>query len=225
MTIHEYGKENEKVVILIHPSVVMWDYFENVIPLMEGEYHLLIPALPGYDPDEKSNFTSIEEIAEELERFLAQKKLTEISCVYGCSMGGAVVTRMLGDNRLKIKSVVIDGGITPYQLPWLITRFIAMRDFLMVSMGKIGGIKLLEKAFGTDDYSEEDLRYVVKVLNMISAKTIWRTFDSWNNYSMPGSVQTDCEKIEYWFAESEAKARKWDIAYIKKSFPRQDSER
>lgn len=39
MTIHEYGKEKEKVVILIHPSLVMWDYFENVIPLMEGEYH------------------------------------------------------------------------------------------------------------------------------------------------------------------------------------------
>lgn len=36
MTIHEYGKEKEKVVILIHPSLVMWDYFENVIPLMEG---------------------------------------------------------------------------------------------------------------------------------------------------------------------------------------------
>lgn len=97
MTIHEYGKEKEKVVILIHPSLVMWDYFENVIPLMEGEYHLVIPALPGYDPDEKSDFTSVEEIAAELEAFLIQKSLTEISCVYGCSMGGAVVTRMLAD--------------------------------------------------------------------------------------------------------------------------------
>lgn len=171
MTIHEYGKENEKVVILIHPSIVMWDYFENVIPLMEGEYHLVIPALPGYDPDEKRNFTSIEEIAAELEKFLTQKKLTEISCVYGCSMGGAVVTRMLADNRLNIGSAVIDGGITPYHLPWFITRVIALRDFLMVSMGKIGGIKLLEKAFGTDDYSEEDLQYALKVLDMISVKT------------------------------------------------------
>lgn len=36
MTIHEYGKENEKVIIFIHPSVVVWDYFSYVIPLMEG---------------------------------------------------------------------------------------------------------------------------------------------------------------------------------------------
>lgn len=126
---------------------------------------------------------------------------------------------MLADDRLKIKSAVIDGGITPYHLPRFITRFIALRDFLMVSMGKIGGIKLLEKAFDTDDYSDEDLRYVVKVLDMISAKTIWRTFDSCNNYSMLEPVKTDCEKVEYWFSESEVKARKLDIAYIRKTFP------
>lgn len=63
----------------------------------------------------------------------------------------------------------------------LIHPSVVMRDFLMVSMGKIGGIRLLEKAFSADDYSEEDLRYVAKVLEMASAKTIWRTFDSCNN--------------------------------------------
>lgn len=30
MTIHEFGKENKETIILIHPSVVKWDYFENV---------------------------------------------------------------------------------------------------------------------------------------------------------------------------------------------------
>ena len=70
MTIHEFGKENEKVVVLIHPSIVMWDYFEYVIPLLEKNYHLIIPALPGYDPDKKGNFTSVEAIARKLERWL-----------------------------------------------------------------------------------------------------------------------------------------------------------
>lgn len=28
MTIHEYGKSNAKTVVLVHPSVVMWDFFE-----------------------------------------------------------------------------------------------------------------------------------------------------------------------------------------------------
>ena len=67
MTIHEFGKENKKTVVLIHPSLVKWDYFERVIPLLERKYHVVVPALPGYDPDVKSNFTSVEGIAAELE--------------------------------------------------------------------------------------------------------------------------------------------------------------
>ena len=27
-SIHEYGKNNAKTVVLVHPSVVMWDFFE-----------------------------------------------------------------------------------------------------------------------------------------------------------------------------------------------------
>jgi hypothetical protein len=135
-------------------------------------------------------------------------------------MGGSIVARMLADNRLKIQSAVIDGGITPYKLPWIITRFIAIKDFLLIYTGKIGGAKLLEKAFSTDELSEEDVKYAAKVLKMISAKTIWRTFDSCNNYSMPKYIYTNCRYIEYWVAEKEVKDRKNDVAYVRKHLPK-----
>lgn len=219
MTIHEFGAENNDVIVLIHPSLVMWDYFEYVIPLMQDRYHLIIPALPGYDEDVPGDFTSVEEIAGELARWLIAHGHTSISCIYGCSMGGAVIVRFLADNRIKVKSAVIDGGITPYQLPWIATRFIAVRDFLMIYMGKLGGIKFLVKAFSTDEYSKEDLKYAAGVLQFISAKTIWRTYESCNNYQMPEAVHTDCSRIEYWFGETEEKDRKWDIRYMRKHFP------
>jgi len=73
MTIHEYGADKEKVIVLIHPSAVMWDYFEYIIPLLKENCRLIIPALPGYDEaDPKQNFTSIEEIAGELAKWLAE---------------------------------------------------------------------------------------------------------------------------------------------------------
>lgn len=219
MTIHEFGKENEQVVVLVHPSIVMWDYFEYVYPLMEKKYHLIIPAIPGYDPDKKSDFTSVEDISAELENWLINNNLNNVACLYGCSMGGSIVVRMLADNNVNIKSAVIDGGITPYQLPWIITRCIAIKDFLLICTGKIGGVKLLEKAFSTDELTEEDVQYAAKVLKMISAKTIWRTFESCNNYRMPEGIGSNCKNIEYWVAEKEVKDRRMDIAYIKKIFP------
>ena len=134
MTIHEFGKDNDKVIVLLHPSVVMWDYFEYVIPLLEKKYHLIIPALPGYAPDNKSDFTSVEEISAELEEWLNLNGLSNVTCLYGCSMGGSIVVRMLANNKVNVQSAVIDGGITPYQLPWIVTRLIAVRDFLMICL-------------------------------------------------------------------------------------------
>ena len=206
MTIHEFGKENDKTIVLVHPSVVMWDYFEYVIPFLQKKYHLVIPAIPGYDPDVKSDFTSIEEIAEELEDWLIAHGRRDVTCLYGCSMGGSIVVRMLANNRLHIGNAIMDGGITPYPLPWIITRLIAIKDFLMIYIGKIGGVKLLEKAFAMDALSREDVEYAAGVLKMISAKTIWNTFVSCNNYSMPGDIHTDCEYMEYWIAEKEKSA-------------------
>lgn len=66
MTVHEFGKENKDAMLLIHPSVVKWDYFEYVIPLLEDRYHLIVPALPGYDFEQPGDFTSVEGIAEKL---------------------------------------------------------------------------------------------------------------------------------------------------------------
>ena len=78
----------------------------------------------------------------------------------------------------------------------------------------------MEKVFAADEYSKEDHQYIAKVLKMISYKTIWRTFESCNNYAMPKKIDTDCGNIEYWFAEKERKERKKDIDYVKTYIPK-----
>lgn len=220
MTIHEYGIENEKIVVLVHPSVVMWDFFEYVVPMLEQDYHLIIPALPGYDEENpQEDYTGVEEIASALAEWFQTKNITSIDLLYGCSMGGSIVLRMFGEQKITIKNVVCDGGITPYQLPWLVTRLLAIKDFLLISMGKIGGLKLLEKAFSTDEYSQEDLEYMVKILHFISGKTIWRTFESCNNYKMPQLPVKYEGKFQYWYGDKEEKERARDIRYVKSHFP------
>ena len=196
MTIHEFGKENKETIILIHPSVVKWDYFENVIPLLEKNYHL--------------------QIASDLNNWIKAKGFTEIYAVYGCSMGGSVALMVALGQKVRIQHCVIDGGITPYQLPWIVTRFIALKDYLMMMIGRAGGVALLEKAFATDDYSKEDLQYVADVLRHCSSKTLWRTFESCNNYKVPDPVPKIDTHIHYWYAKNEEKERKNDIAYIRR---------
>ena len=97
MRIVEYGSENPEAILLIHPSLVTWDYFENVIPLMEKQVHILIPALPGYDLEDDSTFSSVERIASELADDLMKRGIREVKAIYGCSMGGSIVLRMAAD--------------------------------------------------------------------------------------------------------------------------------
>lgn len=219
MNIHEFGKENAETILLIHPSVVKWDYFEYVIPLLEKDYHLVVPALPGYDFETDSDFTSVEQIASELNMWLRETGIDEVYAVYGCSMGGAIALMVTLEQMAPIKHCIMDGGITPYQLPWIVTRFIALKDYLMMMIGRIGGVGLLEKAFATDEYSKEDLQYVADVLKHSSRKTLWRTFDSCNNYKLPSPVPSLNTHIHYWYAEGEEKERKADIVYMKRGFP------
>ena len=52
--------------------------------------------------------------------------------VYGCSMGGSIALMTALGQKIKIRHCVMDDGITPYQLPWIVTRFIALKDYLMM---------------------------------------------------------------------------------------------
>ena len=220
MTVHEFGKEHADAIVLFHPLGVWWDIFEYVIPILEKEYHLILPAMPGHDPDQPgSDYTRVEDIAAEMADWLTQRDLRQVRCLYGCSMGGAVVTRMLAEQKIRPACAVIDAGMTPYALPRWITFLIGVRDFLMTEMGKHMSLKAMQSVFDPSKYSPEDLQYVKKVLSSMSAKTIWRGFYSCNNYSMPSPVPLPACPVQYWYGEQEKKARKADIAYIRKVFP------
>jgi len=198
---------------------VTWDYFEKVIPLLEKQYRLLIPALPGYDLEDDSQFTSVERIASELADAILQRGIREVKAIYGCSMGGSIALRMAVDGKLKARHCIMDGGITPYQLPWILTRLIALRDFGMMALGKLGGERMIVKAFSSSEYSEEDMKYVAGIFRHCTYRTLWNTFDSCNNYEMPKEVMRFGGRIHYWYAEKERRAREWDLKYMKKHVP------
>lgn len=216
--IHEFGKENEKILLMLHGSCMTWDMYEESIRILEKNYHVIIPALPGYDFDTDTNFTSIEHICRYLGEWLARKGYAEINGIYGLSMGGSLVIRFLADNRIKVKRAIIDAGITPYDYPWLVTRLIAVRDYLMIRLGQ-SSQKMLELVYSPERYTQEGVAYLYQALRHMSRKTIWRTFESCNNYSMPEKIPKLETKSTYWYGSLEKKARKQDIAFVSKTYP------
>jgi len=218
MNIHEFGEQNTDILVILHGSCMVWDMYEESIDILKERFHVVVPALPGYDPGTDEDFTNVEQIVSELTDWLLAHEYREVCCLYGLSMGGSMVLRMLAEGRLKVDNAIVDGGITPYQMPRVLTRLIAVRDFLTVQLGR-SSKRLLELAFPPERYTREGVDYMYEAMRRMSAKTVWRTFDSCNNYTMPDPIPAVSANCRYWYAEKEKKARKLDIAYIKQNFP------
>ncbi len=217
MTFHEFGHENEKTILMIHGLSMSWDMFIPVIDRLKHRYHVIAVAVPGHDFDEDDEFTSIEDIARRIEAWLSKKGLQEVDCLYGLSMGGGISIRMLADNQIHFKTAIIDAGITPYKFSRFITRILLLNDYCTTMIGRHCP-SLLELVFPKDRYGE-NLEPLKQALKHLSRKTIWRAYDSTNNYSMPAEFPTLNTKIEYWYGADEKKDRKLDIEYVEKHIP------
>ena len=82
MRIHEFGTEHEKTVLLLHSACLSWRMFHPAVERLQTQYHLIIPALPAHDPDEKTPYTSVEAIAAELGGWRTERS----RCARVCSM-------------------------------------------------------------------------------------------------------------------------------------------
>lgn len=103
MRIHEFGTEHEKTVLLLHSACLSWRMFRPAVERPQTQYHLIIPALPAHDPDEKTPYTSVEAIAAELGGWLTQRGI------------GAHVCARCGHHAVPCAAVA-DAGLFPAQL-------------------------------------------------------------------------------------------------------------
>ena len=168
--------------------------------------------------DDDSDYTSVENIAEETEKYLLQNNYRELDGIYGISMGGSIVIRMLANGNITFKKAVIDAGITPYQLPAFLSNMFVLRDFSFMMLLK-NSLKFLSLFVSKERYGSGTFDRLRKVMLHASTKTIWNNFKSCNTYSMPKKIAEPKTVIQYWYGNKEKANRKRDIKYVKQIFP------
>ena len=71
MKIIEYGKENKKIIILLHGGGLSWWNYQEVASYLQKDYHVILPILDGH-ADSNRDFTSIEDNAIEIIDYIDQ---------------------------------------------------------------------------------------------------------------------------------------------------------
>lgn len=224
MTYHEFGTENKEVLLLLQPENVLWDIFDPVIPELSKKYHLIIPAFPGFDRDEPDeDFTSVEDISHRIEDWMNERGYGHIKGMYGLSLGGSVVIKLIANHRQQYDKAVIDGGITPVPLPPWAAKGLSFASFVMTERVKhLNGEKYqkyLDKQYAEKEYTEEHLKYLRNIQHRTSLHSNWHIAESTYSYILPNYVERPYGQVRYWYGEKEKKERQRDLKLMKTLFP------
>ena len=224
MQILEHGQAQERTLLFFPCTAEPVWAFADTITLLSQRWHVFQVVYDGHQPEYPGDFTSVEQTVDEVISYLKSHGVSRLGGAYGCSMGGACLTRMLALGEMPIDRAIIDGGITPYQLLYPVRKLLLWRDILSFKMAA-NSRKILEAAFpperftpaGHDPKKEYDA--MEAYLKTFSDRTIRNIFWSANNYALPKCPAKTGTKLTYWYGDDEKRDRRRDIQFIKRYFP------
>ena len=215
MTFHEFGKGNDKVIVMLHGACMSWKNFKENIRLLKKDYHVIAVAAPGHDLYMFDEFTTIENIAKRTLDWLLEQGIEEVDLLYGFSMGGGVALRMLAYERVHFKHVILDGGITPKFYPKLVADAKLWINCRFKDLEKRHK-KLINLVYPPDEFDEAQVKLMNGVISCMSDESIRSLYKSMDEFRLPEHFPKLDTSIEYWYGQGEIRYRRADIAYIKR---------
>ena len=224
MRILEHGQEQERTLLFFPCTAEPVWAFEATIALLAQRWHVFQVVFDGHQPEYPGDFTSVERTVDEVTEYLKSRGVLRLDAAYGCSLGGACLTRFLALGKVPVSRAIIDGGITPYQFAYPLRRLRLAVDVLSFKI-VANSRKVLETAFpperftlpGHDPVEEYDA--MERYLKTYSTRTIRNVFWSGNNYALPETPAASDTKIAYWYGEDEEKDRRGNIRFLRRYFP------
>ena len=223
MRVLEYGKEHEKTLLFLPCTAEPEWVFAGAVEQLAQAYHVMQVVYDGHG-ETGEDFVAVEHTVDEVVDWLRGRGIPALDAAYGCSLGGACLTRLLAVGAIPIDRAIIDGGITPYQRPYLARKLQLGLDVLSFK-AVANNRKVLETAFPPERYTQpghdsvKEYNALEKYLKTYSDRTIRNIFWSGNNYALPETPAVGNTKITYWYGDEEKKDRRSNIRFIKHYFP------
>jgi len=108
MEVHEFGRGNDKKIVMIPGNMMCWKQFEDVMPLLAEEHHVVAVSTDGYDGG-GTTFTTAEASAEKLEAYIQEHLDGEVDLVFGESFGCATAGMLFHRQRVGVDAMILSG--------------------------------------------------------------------------------------------------------------------
>ena len=102
MRVLEYGKEHEKTLLFLPCTAEPEWVFADSVGLLSQDYHVMQIVYDGHG-ETGEDFISVETTVDEVTDWLQQHGITNLEAAYGCSLGGACLTRLLALGKIPVE--------------------------------------------------------------------------------------------------------------------------
>lgn len=120
MQFYEFGKEGNLTVLLIHGTASSWQgEFAEVIDGLAEDYRIICVGFDGHDKNDHNTFRHINDQILGIEKYIKEHYNGHLYGVYGSSLGGSVLGKLLERNNVQIDIAIT--GSTDFEQkdnPW-----------------------------------------------------------------------------------------------------------
>ena len=111
MKIHDIHKEQEKVVLLLHPMLANAQMMQELLAdPMGSDYRYLIPDFSGHGEAADSDYESAAKEAAQLASYMKDQNIREVQLAFGASMGAVVLMELLQGSDLRFDHLFFEGA-------------------------------------------------------------------------------------------------------------------
>ncbi len=120
MKVYEFGDAGKPVIMLFPGTCCYWKTnFGHVLPNLQKYFYTAVVSYSGFDETENTTFISELDETEKVEAYIKEKFQGRIFAAYGCSLGGSVVSLLVGRKNIHIDHAIIGSSDMDQAPKWL----------------------------------------------------------------------------------------------------------
>ena len=200
MKVIEYGKENEKVIMLLHGGGLSWWNYKEAAEYLKNDFHVVLPILDGH-ADSDRDFTKIEDNAKEIITYIDKKFAGSVTFIGGLSLGGQILVEILSQRADICQAALIESALI---FPMKMTHCL-VKPMLDMSYGLIKKEWFAKLQFASLKIKTELYEAYYRDTCKISKENMTAFLKANSNYQLKESIHKTKAKVHICVGEKEQK--------------------